>query len=331
MLKAYDNVGSRDEVACTLDLTVLPPSVVWLDLHDPTSAELAFVERFIKAKLPADENLGELQTATRLRFDGEVIQAFTPVVFRDATDKLRTTNVGFILRPDLLATIRTEVLRSFDDYIRRETAPGDQRVHTAVDVFLGLMEAIVDRLSDGMEKVGADLDGVSHDIFGGHLDRTKHPKPLKYEADLQSILQLVGRSGDLTSNIRDGLLGIGRVLAFVSANTPERMPKPVRQRIEILRQDIASLNDYETRLTDKVQFLLDSTLGFINIDQNRMFKLLTIASVLGIPPTFVVGLYGMNFKTMPEYDWVWGYQWGLAMVALSIVIPAIWLRWKGWV
>lgn len=331
MLKAYDNVGSRDEVDCDLSAKALPENVVWLDLLDPQPDELRFVEQFIKVALPADESLGDLQTATRLRFDGDTIQVFTPVVFRAAKTVLRTTTVGFIVNSHLIVTVRTERLSAFDDYVAREFKHEDGKVHGPMDVLVGLLESIVNRLSDGMEKVGADLDRVSHEIFAGKLDRSNRDKPIKYEADLERTLRFIGRNGDLTSNIRDSLLGVGRLLAFVSANAADRIPPDAKAHIKTLRQDIASLNDYESRLTDKVQFLLDSTLGFISIDQNRLFKLLTVASVLGIPPTFVVGLYGMNFKNMPEYDWAWGYQWGLAMVILSIVVPAVWLRWKGWV
>lgn len=330
MLKLFDNLGSRDEVACDLTATALPAGVVWVDLLDPTADELHFVERFIRVSLPEDEALGDLQTSNRLRFDGETVQVFTPVVFRDTDRILDTTTVGFVLNAVLLVTIRTETLRSFTDYIQRQSAPGDQTIHQPVDVFVGLLETIVDRLSDGMERVGADLDEVSRHIFHGGAEQGGRMKPIRYEADLQSILKAIGRSGDLTSNIRDSLLGIGRMLAYVAANVPDGIPASARGRIKTLRQDITALNDYETRLTDKVQFLLDSTLGFINIDQNRLFRLLTIFSVLGIPPTFVVGLYGMNFKNMPEYDWQWGYAWGLLVVATSILVPAIWLRRKGW-
>ena len=331
MIKAYDKVGSRDEVPCDLSAATLHDSVVWLDLLDPQPDEIHFVERFIKVSLPSDDSLTELQVSNRLRFDDDTVQVFTPVVHRDDEGDLRTTTVGFILGATLLVTIRTEKLRSFADYIAREARPDDHSVHSPVDVFVGLLESIIDRLSDGMEAVGADLDRVSKQIFGSQLDRPKTSKPVRYEEKLQGTLQLIGRSGDLTSNIRDSLLGIGRVLAFVTANVTDRIPPGAKSRIKIMRQDITALNDYETRLTDKVQFLLDSTLGFINIDQNRLFKLLTIASVIGIPPTFVVGLYGMNFKNMPEYDWAYGYQYGLVMIVLSIVIPFVWLRWRGWI
>ncbi|WP_131118616.1 magnesium transporter CorA family protein [Lichenihabitans psoromatis] len=330
MLKFYDNVGARDEVTCDLTLPDLPSNVVWMDLLDPTAEELSFVERFAKVILPDDESLEDLQTVSRLRFEGDILQVFTPVLFRDPAGEVRTTTVGFFLTPKLLVTVRTEELLSFTNYINRKVKPGDATVHVATDVFVGLLEAIVDRMADAVEALGAELDRVSRQIFTNPADSPKRIKPIKYEAELESILHTVGRSGDLTSNIRDSLLGIGRLLAFVTANAQDKLPNGVKNRIKTLRQDIASLNDYETRLTDKVQFLLDSTLGFINIDQNRLFRLLTIASVVGIPPTFVVGLYGMNFKNMPEYDWAWGYQWGLLLVSISMVVPAIWLRRKGW-
>ena len=331
MLKLYDKVGTRDEVPCSLEAATLPDGVVWLDLLDPTREEIDFTERFMRVRLPSDEEVGDLQTFNRLRFDGEVIQVFAPVVFRDTEKILRTTNVGFILNAALLVTIRTETLSSFADYVSRAVAPGDQTVHAPIDVFLGLLETIADRLTDGMELVGSTLDEVSRRIFDPEFQRGgTRKKSKRYEAELEDVLRSIGRSGDLTSNIRDSLLGLGRMLAFVVSNAPDKLANGAKQRLKVLRQDIASLNDYETRLTDKVQFLLDSTLGFISIDQNRSFKVLTIFSVLGIPPTFVVGLYGMNFKNMPELDWHYGYEFGLAMVALSIIVPAVWLRVRGW-
>ena len=178
------------------------------------------------------------------------------------------------------------------------------------DALLGLLDAIVDRMADGMEAVGADLDMMSKRIFGCHDGPPE--KPNKLERGLQDSLQIVGRSGDTTSNARDSLLGLNRMVGFVQANAQTHLSGDDEKRLGTIKQDIASLNDYETHLTDKVQFLLDSTLGFISIEQNRTFKLLTIASVIGIPPTFVVGLYGMNFKNMPEYDWAYRVPMGTA-------------------
>ena len=110
----------------------------------------------------------------------------------------------------------------------------------------------------------------------------------------------------------------------------EWLPADVKPRLETLRQDIASLNDYDTHLVNKVQLLLDATLGLINVEQNNIIKVLTIVSVVGIPPTLVAGIYGMNFKRMPELDWAWGYPYGLAVIALSAILPLLWLKWRRW-
>ena len=109
------------------------------------------------------------------------------------------------------------------------------------------------------------------------------------------------------------------------------LPPEVKPRLDITRQDVASLSDYDEHIANKVQLLLDATLGLINVEQNNIIKVLTIVSVVGIPPTLIASMYGMNFKGMPEYDWVWGYPYALAMIALSAVLPLVWFKWRGWI
>jgi magnesium transporter len=121
-----------------------------------------------------------------------------------------------------------------------------------------------------------------------------------------------------------------RIHAYVAANAAPYLESSIRAKLKSLQRDIASLNDYETHLTDKIQFLLDATLGLTNIDQNNIFRILTVVSVIGIPPTFVASMYGMNFKNIPEYDWSYGYQYGLLLIALSAIVPIIWFKWRGW-
>ena len=101
-------------------------------------------------------------------------------------------------------------------------------------------------------------------------------------------------------------------------------------RLERIAHDAASLSDHESRLSEKIQFLLDATLGLIGVDQNDIFKILTMVSVIGIPPTLIASMYGMNFKTMPEYDWAHGYEYGLFMIFMSALIPLLWFKWRGW-
>lgn len=306
----------------------LPADTVWIDLYNATTEEGALVEHLTGMRLPSEERLTEVETSSRQSIDGDALVMSTPVIYR-AEGGVFTTPVGFVLNRKLLVTLRQEKLKAFGDLLSRVESHEVGPLAESADAFLGLLDAIVDRMADGMESVGADLSGVSKDIFNIRSDGAL-VKPNKIEQRLQDILQLIGRSGDTTAQVRDSLLGLSRMIAYVNANAERHLSPEIGRRLETIRLDVASLNDYENHLTDKVQFLLDSTLGFINIEQNRSFKLLTIASVIGIPPTFVVGLYGMNFKNMPELDWAYGYQWGLLLTLLSIVVPVLWLWRKGW-
>src|SRR5215469_9344924 len=148
---------------------------------------------------------------------------------------------------------------------------------------------------------------------------------------LRETLVTLGRIGDLVSHIRESQVGAGRIVPYLETATEAWLPKELHGRMHTLRRDIASLNDYDTHLNDKLQFLLDATLGFINIAQNNVMKVLTVVSVVGIPPVLVAGIYGMNFKSMPEYDWSWGYAYGLAILVLSGLIPLALFKKRNWI
>ena len=147
---------------------------------------------------------------------------------------------------------------------------------------------------------------------------------------MRVILRRVGAGGDLASKIRDSLLGLARLVPYVEGLGAAWLPEAVKPRLETMRHDIASLSDYDAHLVNKVQLLLDATLGLINVEQNDIIKVLTIVSVVGVPPTLVASMYGMNFKYMPELAWDWGYPYGLALIAISAVAPLLWFKWRGW-
>ena len=146
---------------------------------------------------------------------------------------------------------------------------------------------------------------------------------------LRDTLVEIGDMGERLSHIRDTLLVLQRAVPFVAEHGDGWLDEPVKARLKMAGSDVQSLNDYEVHLTDKIQFLLDAALGFINTEQNDLFKVLTIASVVGIPPTFIASMYGMNFHNMPELSWAWGYQWGLFLIVLSTVLPIVWFKCEG--
>ena len=178
---------------------------------------------------------------------------------------------------------------------------------------------MVDRGAGVLEHLGLELGKVSKSVFRGDPSRPK--QIVRSNNALRRALIAVGTTGDRLALARDVLLGIGRVAPFVLNLRKDWIIPEFEAKLEAVTKDIASLNDYEGHLSNKVQFLLDAILGFITIQQNDLFKVLTIVSVVGIPPTVVAGIYGMNFKYMPELSWTGGYPFGLAMIVLSALIP----------
>ena len=328
MIKLYDATGESRPV--DLAASTIPPGIIFVDLLRAETDEIAYVERATHLHLPSPARLSEVETSSRLAMENDALVVTSPVVYRGADGEVLNTPVGFVLLAGLVVTIRFVELKSFDDLLAQKPFRVKNPKQGGVEVFLGLLEIVVDRMADAMEQVGADLDAVSQSIFEPNRDGHVSNKPIRVERRLTRTLKTVGRSGDLTSHARNSLLGLGRLVAYVGTHGADWCDAIAKDRLNTLRQDIASLNDFESRLTDKVQFLLDSTLGFINIEQNRTFKILTVASVIGIPPTFMVGLYGMNFKYMPEYDWPHGYAFGLTLIALSIIVPTVGLKIRGW-
>jgi len=151
-----------------------------------------------------------------------------------------------------------------------------------------------------------------------------------FSKKLREALSNLGLLADKLSKARDVLLGVGRISSFAEDVKSEWITPSSKKRLGAVSKDVASLGDFETRLSDKIQLLLDAILGFINIQQNDLFKILTIVSVVGVPPTILVGVWGMNFKFMPELNWTFGYPFAWISIIASGLIPLLWFKWRGW-
>jgi magnesium transporter len=309
-------------------ITVFPSEAsladaVWIDLKSPTDEERAEVEQAFGITPPTREEVSAIEASSRLQRAGKALRLSSPLLAVGETSHL--SPVGFVLTPDRLVTVRFDHFGAFE--MAAVHALEDDRI-TSLGAFTCLFESIVDKVADALEDCGGELDQVSRAVF--------HQKHRRRNADKTELFQRqtlarVGRVGERASQIRDVLLGVGRIVSFVLEVGQDPAPEPIAARLKAVRQDIASLNDYEAHLANKVQFLLDAVLGFITISQNDIFKVLTVASIVGIPPTLMAGIYGMNFKNMPELNWTWGYPFGWAMIVVSALIPLLWFKWKGWV
>lgn len=325
MLKAY---------ACDHTHFVATPhnasNAVWYDLLTPTPEEVATVVRETGLALPSQADLDEIENSSRLSSDGPVLTMSMPVVAR--TDEgLRSSVCGFVLAPDRLVTLRFAPSLAFDHFIATPHETGEAGGAVSAFVFVGLLEAIVDRQADALERIRNELDAMSHQVFHHRFSKEEDsPKKRRsQESDLQAILITLGRAYDSISFLRDSQLGVARIAPYVEA-VAEWLPKSVIGRLESVHKDISSLSEFSTHLTDKVQFLLDATLGLISISQNSLIKVLTIVSIVGIPPTLIAGIYGMNFKNMPELSWTYGYPYAWALMIVTAILPLVLFRVKGW-
>ncbi len=323
----FHTANARIETSLDIAKDALPQGTSWIDALNPDEKEIAFLERVLAIRVPTYDRLVEIESSSRLSAENDHIFLSLPLVLRSDDGMPRTTPVGFVLSREILLTLHFQNLKAFDTCSVKVTnaSPGPQ---DGMGHFLTIIESIIDHVADILEHVGTDLDDISWRIFSE--DAARRHEPRKEGGNLRSVLRQVGRAGDLTAKISDSLLGMGRMIPYVIANATGYLTPVAKRRLDSLSRDIASLNDYETHLTDKIQLLVDATLGFTNVEQNNVFRVLTVFSIIGIPPTFVASMYGMNFKTMPEYDWTYGYAYGLAVIALRAIIPAVWFKWRGW-
>jgi magnesium transporter len=333
MLSLYTASSPAKAVPVDLATAALPDDAVWLDLMNASPVECAYVERVTGLRVPGLERLSEIESSSRLSTQDGALYLNSPMIFRGDTNEPQSTPVGFVLTEKLLITVRFHDLgtfAAFRDQIAKAPPPRGQ--YAGADVFIGLLEVAIDRMADILERLAAELDIVSHRIFRAEADKSiGNHRPARETRSLRQLLRRVGAGGDLLSKMRDSLLGIARMVPYANNGAAAWLGDPLKRRMGILNSDIASLADHANFMTNKVQLLLDATLGLINIEQNNIIKVLTIVSVMGIPPTLIASMYGMNFKNMPELSWSFGYYYGLAVIFLSAVLPLLWFKWRGWI
>jgi magnesium transporter len=298
---------------------------VWVDLLNPTREEIAKACTDYELDIPPREELEEIEFSSRLQYEDGVFTISVPVTPHNKDGEDETSPLGFVLTRDLLVTVRFAPLHTFDAIVKRV----NRRQRDAADIFMVILEALIDYGADRLEGLRAEALHVSQRIF--HKDMADSMRnQTRTNRMLRATMVEIGDMGERLSHVRDTMLVLQRAVPFLAENGDGWLGDAVKARLKTASSDVMSLNDYEVHLTDKLQFLLDATLGFINNEQNDLFKVLTIASVVGIPPVLVAGIYGMNFHYMPELAWHYGYAWGLVLIVLSAVVPVAWFKWRGW-
>ncbi len=298
----------------------LPASVAWIDASLPTDDDRVRIKDWLGIDLPPAERIAAIEPSNRLYRVGETLVLTVPVLPLDGGATSHTTPLAFIVAPEALVTLRYETAKALDAATGLEPHAAQSGGFGALVAVLG---ALVAGLADELEAQTATLNRYSATIFA--MPKKGAPRP-----DLRPMIINLGMARAKGSQIGQCLSGLERLIAYLPSECGHGLSHESHQRLDLIAHDVASLDGHEGHLAEKIQFLLDSAVGLIGVEQNDIFKVLTIFSVVGIPPTFVVGYYGMNFKNIQEYDWAYGYQYGLALVVLSALIPALWFKAKRW-
>ena len=319
MLSVYVPHGVSLERVEVGEGSPVPESAIWFDLVTPTLTEDKVLERHLGIAVPTREEMQEIEVTSRLYVENGARYMTATLMCQSDTHTPKTTPVTFILSGHRLVTVRYDEPRPFLIVGAKlgRTCPAGA---TGETVLMDLLDAVVDRAADILERIGSEVDQVSHDIFEPDLDK---------RASHQEILKAIGRKGDLTSKVRESLVSIGRVLLYL-ANEADAMrwAKDIRSQLRGMQRDVQSLSDHATYLSSKITFLLDAMLGVVSIEQNNIIKIFSIAAVVLMPPTLVASIYGMNFKHMPELEWVFGYPFAVALMIFFAALPYYLFKWK---
>jgi magnesium transporter len=324
MLWVYVPRGtSLDRIAVTSAADV-PDSAVWFDLVNPAHEEDKIVEGKVGAAVPTREEMQEIEITSRLYVENGARYMTATLMCQSDTDTPKTTPVTFIISGHRLITVRYDEPRPFmivGNKLARNCSP----TVTGESVLMDLLDAVIDRAADILERIGSEVDQISHDIFepeAGGADRTR---------SYNEILKAIGKKGDLASKVRESLVSIGRLLLYLANEADSmRWAKESRAQLRGMQRDVHSLSDHAAYLSNKIQFLLDAMLGVVTIEQNNVIKIFSVAAVALMPPTLIASIYGMNFKHMPELDWTLGYPIAIVLMLLAAALPYFVFKWKKW-
>jgi len=320
MIKAF--VADNDRLRAVDDIVSNVDRIVWIDLLSPTKEEEDSTERLIGVGIPTREEMEEIEISSRLYTEnGAYVMTATLPAHADG-DRPAMLPVTFVLAGQRLVTVRYHEPRAFQTFPAR-AEKADTGCTNGETILVSLIEVIVDRLADVLERASREVIDISQDIF--------HPtakKASKRDRDFQELLRRIGSKEDLVSKIQDSLLTLQRLSGFLANVVSDE--KTLRARVKTISRDVVSLTDHASFQTQKITFLLDATLGMINIEQNAIIKIVSVAAVVFLPPTLVASVYGMNFEIMPELQWAFGYPLALGLMVVSAVLPFWLFRRKGW-
>ena len=315
MLMAFSlNKGALEQIAINA-ATDLGSEVIWVDLINPTEEERDWLRIAYAQELPTIDDLYEIEASSRF-YENEYGLHISSYFLNYADNNPGNISAAFVFNGDRLFTLREEELAAFRLF-RMRGRKGLVNINNSKSILLGLFETKVENLADILERIHADLEETSQQVLGNAEND-----------DMESVLTDLARQEDVNGKVRISMMDLQRMLylllraGILNAEQSERLRDIIR--------DSESLIAHSSFLFDKIKFLLDTTLGFINVNQNKIIKIFSVASVMFLPPTMIASVYGMNFELLPELKWHLGYPFGLSLMVISAVLPFWYFRRRGW-
>ena len=300
----------------------LPKEAIWFDLLEPSPEEERAVEQVLGIDVPTREEMREIESSNRLYEENGGVYMTATIVTKLDTDLPQSTQVTFIITGSHFVTNRYTDPLPFRRFVAfAETHPATCGTPTLL--LAGLLEAIINRIADVIERVAADIDATSAETFASARRRGER-------LDFREILGRVGQAGELVSKARESLVSLNRLLAFAQQSSVMTMTQDARTRFRTLSRDVIAMSDHSSFLGDKVTFVLDATLGMVTIDQNNILKIFSVVTVFLLPPSVIAGVFGMNFEHMPWLHEGWGFLAAVGTMIASAVLPWLWFKHKRW-
>lgn len=298
---------------------------LWIDLTNPTVDEDRAAESCIGISVPTREDMKEIEPSARLyEEDGAEYMTMQAVSLVNPEEPVKCP-ITFILYGNSIVTVRYDEFASIPVYLHKASRKGGVRIPTPQGIMLDLIEAFTNRIADALEIMDEGVDKLSDSIF-----RSKKISIQRKNEILQVSIRKIGAKGDLLSMLRESLTSINRLLTHHNLHMPDSVPKNLRQKLSLISRDVSALADHANFLSGKMNFLLEATLGLINLEQNQIIKIFSIAAVVFLPPTLVASVYGMNFHHMPELDWGFGYPLAVSAMIVTALLPLYYFKKKGW-
>ncbi|MBA4799314.1 MAG: magnesium transporter CorA family protein [Rhizobiales bacterium] len=324
MIRAYRKDGSAEILGIEPTSGDFSEDIIWLDLIKPSREEEHFVEGRIGIQLPTPDELKDIEPSSRLYVENEAIYMTASLLYRADSTYPLLTDIAFILFRGRLITIRYAEPKAFELFSASLLRLNGQ-CDTGAKLLGHLLETIVDRTAEILETLAARLDALSITVFVNRKAAKRRPPRF-----LEDKLLDIASHHQLVSKVRDSLVSLSRLVIFLQSQPAVRREEEAAELCGLVARDLQSLGEHAAFVANNITFMLDASLGLINVEQNAIIKIFSIASVVFLPPTLVASIYGMNFKFMPELGWNFGYPMALFAMLLSAIIPFLFFRWKGW-